>query len=205
MTNADDLRAACKAGADALGINFVPSSPRYVGGDAEAARKLLDATPPFVWRVGVFDGLPARSDLTARLHGVQYYANDRETDVFHADARPTPIAIKAFRIRDESSLDQIARDAGPRDVILLDAYAPNALGGTGHTFNWELALEAKRRFGLPIALAGGLTPENVGDAVAAVRPFMVDVASGVESSPGRKDHDKMRRFIREVRLASERG
>ena len=108
--------------------------------------------------------------------------------------------IKAFRVKDQESLKEIVTDPCPKELILLDAYSPNALGGTGETFNWELAKQAKH-LGLPIILAGGLTPENVGEAVATVRPYMVDVSSGVEAEPGRKDHDKLRRFIRAVRAA----
>jgi phosphoribosylanthranilate isomerase len=99
-----------------------------------------------------------------------------------------------------ASRGSIVADTDPKEMILLDAYSPNALGGTGHTFNWELAKQAKH-LGLPIILAGGLTPDNVADAVAVVRPYMVDVSSGVECEPGRKDHDKLRAFIRAVRQA----
>jgi phosphoribosylanthranilate isomerase len=103
-------------------------------------------------------------------------------------------------VRDEESLKEIVTDKDPKEVILLDAFSPKALGGTGHTFNWGLAHQVKR-LGLPIILAGGLTPDNVGEAVAAVRPFGVDVSSGVEAEPGRKDHGKVRAFIQAVRQA----
>jgi phosphoribosylanthranilate isomerase len=201
VTTADDARAAAEAGADLLGFNFVPASPRYVGADLHAARRLLATVPPLVWRVGVFDSLDADAARDAGMDVVQYYARaEAEADDAAVQVRRYPLRMRAYRVRGEESLREIEADASPRDLILLDAYSPNALGGTGHTFNWELAVRAKA-FGLPIVLAGGLTPDNVGEAVAAVRPYAVDVASGVESSPGVKDHDKVRRFIRAVREA----
>jgi phosphoribosylanthranilate isomerase len=200
ITNDDDTLAACDYGADALGFNFVPESPRYVGGDLNRARRLMHDVPPLVWRVGIFDTPHADFSGPPELHAIQYYhAGPLQNGAF-APYRHTPLPIKAFRIRDEDSLKEIVADTDPKELILLDAYSPNALGGTGHTFNWELAKQAKH-LGLPIILAGGLTPENVADAVAAVRPYMVDVSSGVECEPGRKDHDKLRRFIRAVREA----
>ena len=109
------------------------------------------------------------------------------------------MTMKAFRIRDAESLKAL-RDY-PTDAWLLDACSTKAIGGTGETFNWDLALEAKK-LGKPIFLAGGLTPENVADAVTRVRPYAVDVSSGVESAPGKKDADKVRRFITAARSAS---
>ena len=121
---------------------------------------------------------------------------------FHGDEPPEfctqfgLMSMKAFRIRDAESLKELPNF--PTDAYLLDAFSPEARGGTGEKFNWDLAIEAQK-FGKPIFLAGGLTPENVADAVRKVRPFGVDVASGVESSPGKKDHAKMRAFIAAVR------
>jgi phosphoribosylanthranilate isomerase len=107
--------------------------------------------------------------------------------------------VKAFRIADKSSLD--ALPAYRTSAWLLDSYVPGQLGGTGAKFNWDLAIAAAR-FGRPIILAGGLTPENVAEAVRQTRPFAVDVSSGVESAPGRKDPVKLGAFIRAVRSAS---
>ncbi len=112
--------------------------------------------------------------------------------------------MRAFRVRDEASLAEI-QDYPYHQYIaayLLDTYHKDKLGGSGETFNWDLAVEAKRiAAGKPIILAGGLTPENVAEAIARVRPYAVDVSSGVEAEPGRKDHDKLRRFLRGVREA----
>ena len=107
--------------------------------------------------------------------------------------------MKAFRVSDEASLAELPKYS--TNAYLLDACSPKALGGTGETFNWKLAVEAQK-FGKPIFLAGGLTPENVADAVRKIRPFGVDVASGVESAPGNKDHAKMRAFVQAVRDAN---
>lgn len=202
ITNAEDARAACDYGADALGFIFVAGSPRYVGDDLQRARRLMHDISPLVWRVGVFDTPNADFSGPPELQAIQYYrapVQGWQNGAF-APYRHTPLPIKAFRVKDEESLKEIVTDTAPKELILLDAYSPNALGGTGHTFNWDLAKKVKR-LGLPIILAGGLTPENVADAVAAVRPYMVDVSSGVEAEPGCKDLDKLRRFIRAIRQA----
>lgn len=208
ITNAEDAQAAADYGADMLGFIFVPESPRYVGADLARVRRLLHDVPPLVWRVGVFDAPHADFAGPPELHAIQYY---KPVHSFQRGAfspyQHTPLPIRAYRIKDESSLKEVVEDDSPRELILLDAYSAKALGGTGHTFNWELAHRAKH-LGLPVILAGGLTPENVAEAIAAVRPYAVDVSSGVECEPGRKDHDKLRRFIRAVRqadIALERG
>jgi phosphoribosylanthranilate isomerase len=202
ITNSEDAEAACAYGADALGFIFVPKSPRFVGADLLQARRMMHDVPPLVWRVGVFDHPNADFSGPPELHAIQYYNAPEQgwQSGSFAPYRHTPVPIKAFRVKDQESLKEIVTDPCPKELILLDAYSPNALGGTGETFNWELAKQAKH-LGLPIILAGGLTPENVGEAVATVRPYMVDVSSGVEAEPGRKDHDKLRRFIRAVRAA----
>jgi len=124
---------------------------------------------------------------------------------FHGDELPEYcpqfglMTIKAFRISDEASLADLPKYA--TDAYLLDAYVPGALGGTGHRFNWDLAVAAQK-FGKPLFLAGGLTPENVADAIVKVRPFAVDVSSGVEEKPGKKDPAKVRAFIKHAQEAS---
>jgi len=114
--------------------------------------------------------------------------------------------VRAFRVRDASSLKEIETYCAQfmPDAIHLDTYHKEKLGGSGEAFNWELAIEAKQRFTLPIVLAGGLTPENVEEAILRVRPYAVDVSSGVESEPGRKDHAKLRAFIQAVKRADAR-
>ena len=124
---------------------------------------------------------------------------------FHGDEPPEfctqfgLMSMKAFRIRDAGSLKELPKYQ--TDAWLLDAYSSDALGGTGEKFNWDLAVEAQK-FGKPVFLAGGLTPENVAEAVRKVQPFGVDVSSGVESSPGKKDHAKVRAFIKAAKLTT---
>jgi phosphoribosylanthranilate isomerase len=198
ITNLADAQAAVAAGADALGFNFYESSPRHI--NLKTAAEISKQLPPFVMRAGVFvnadEDLVTRAIAECNLSLLQ----------FHGDEPPEFCAqfglmsLKAFRIRDAESLKELPKFA--TDAYLLDAFSPEARGGTGEKFNWDLAVEAQR-FGRPVFLAGGLTPENVADAVRHVRPFGVDVASGVESSPGKKDRAKIRAFIAAVRQADK--
>lgn len=194
ITNLADALAAVEAGADALGFNFHEKSPRHVS--LEAAADISRQLPPFVMRVGVFvnpsEELVSSALASAGLTLLQFHGD--ETPEFCA--RFGLMSMKAFRIRDAGSLKPIQHY--PTDAYLLDACSPGARGGTGETFNWDLAVEAQK-LGKPIFLAGGLTPENVAAAVRKVRPFGVDVASGVESAPGKKDPPKVRAFIQAVR------
>ena len=196
ITNLADAQAAAKAGADVLGFNFYEKSPRHVSVNtaAEISREL----PPIVMRAGVF--VNPSEELVLRAIG------DCGLSLlqFHGDEPPEfctqfgLMSMKAFRIRDAKSLKQLPEFQ--TDAWLLDAFSPEARGGTGEKFNWNLAIEAQK-FGKPIFLAGGLTPENVAEAVRKVEPFGVDVSSGVELSPGKKDHAKIRAFIAAVRKA----
>ena len=198
ITNLADGLAAVEAGADALGLNFYEKSPRHIS--LKTAAEISRQLPPFVLRVGLFVNAP--EDLVLRAIG-ECSLNMLQ---FHGD-EPSEfctqfglMSMRAFRIRDAGSLKQIPEFH--TDAYLLDAYSPGARGGTGERFNWDLAIEAQK-FGKPVFLAGGLTPENVADAVRKVRPFGVDVASGVESSTGKKDHAKIRAFIAAVRSAAD--
>jgi phosphoribosylanthranilate isomerase len=194
ITNLPDARVAVEAGADAVGFNFYDKSPRFVL--TNTAAEISRALPPFTLRVGVFvnpaEELVRRAIGECGLHLLQFHGD--ETPEFCTQFGL--MSMKAFRIRDVETLKEIAKY--PTDAYLLDAYSPEARGGTGEKFNWDLAVEAQK-FGKPIFLAGGLTPENVADAVRKVRPFGVDVASGVESARGKKDHHKVRDFIAAVR------
>jgi phosphoribosylanthranilate isomerase len=196
ITNLADALAAVEAGADALGLNFYEKSPRHVS--IKTAAEISRQMPPFIMRAGVF--VNADEDLVSRAIGECSLSLLQ----FHGDEPPDfctqfgLMSMKAFRIRDVETLKEIPNYQ--TDAYLLDAYSPEARGGTGEKFNWDLAVEAQK-FGKPIFLAGGLTPENVADAVRKVKPFGVDVSSGVESAPGKKDHAKMRAFIQVVRAA----
>jgi phosphoribosylanthranilate isomerase len=187
ITCVEDALAAVSYGADALGFVFAPS-PRQV--KSETVREIVDRLPALVMKVGVFvdathDELKAAKELCG-LDLVQLHGNEAEA----GGRRLGPGVIRALRVGNGAPLPE---DAFPSATLLLDTYSPHALGGTGRTFDWNLAAGlALRR---PIILAGGLTPENVAEAVRAVRPYGVDVSSGVEKEPGRKDHDKLERFI----------
>jgi phosphoribosylanthranilate isomerase len=190
ITNLPDALAAVEAGADALGFMFYEKSPRNIS--IRDAAEIIRQLPPLVIKVGVF--VDAAEDLVMRAIG----DCGLNTLQFHGHETPEYctqfglLAMKAFRIRDAESLNELRNY--PTDAWLLDAYSADKLGGTGEKFNWDLAIEAKK-FGRPIFLAGGLTPENVAEAVKKVHPYAVDVSSGVEAAPGKKDHDKIRQFI----------
>ncbi len=202
VTTPDDIRMAADAGADAVGLNFYAQSPRYV--DPRTAAPLLRALPPMLDAIGVFVGLKTRQVCALAyqlgLRCVQCFGDIEDLE----DSTPFQ-RIAAFRVKDRSNLDEIenylqkCREAKSLPAaVLIDSRVDGQFGGTGRTAPWELLTEF--RPGIPIILAGGLTPENVAEAIAVVRPYAVDVASGVESSPGRKDLDKVRRFIAAVRM-----
>lgn len=191
ITRVEDALAAVEAGADALGFMFYPPSPRHV--TAATAREISRALPPFVARVGVFvDAAPAEVGTVLGEGGMdtlQFHGNETPA---YCRGFPAARVIKAFRVSGPETLDRLAEYAA--FAWLLDSYVAGSMGGTGRTFNWELAGDAVRRGGRVI-LAGGLNPDTVARAVAAVRPYGVDVSSGVESAPGRKDPAKLRDFI----------
>jgi phosphoribosylanthranilate isomerase len=198
ITNLADAKAAAEAGADALGFIFYEKSPRFVS--IEAAGEISKQLGSSPMRVGVFVNAPVefimRAITEAGLTLLQ----------FHGDEPPDfcvqfgLMSMKAFRIRDAASLKEIPNYK--TDAYLLDAFSSTTLGGTGEVFNWNLAIEAQQ-FGKPIFLAGGLTAENVADAVQTVQPFGVDVSSGVERAPGKKDHDQVRAFINAAKAARQ--
>jgi phosphoribosylanthranilate isomerase len=204
VTTPADARHAAEAGADAVGLNFYPRSPRFL--TPAAAAGIVRELPPFTAPVGVFVGMPLRQVCAVAfqlgLRGVQTY------DERPPDDDPFPFAhVPAFRVADAGQLDtvrryvELARAAGRGPAaVLIDSFVPGQMGGTGHVAPWHLL--AGFDPGVPVILAGGLTPENVGEAVAAVRPWGVDVASGVEAEPGRKDPHKVERFVRAVREAA---
>jgi len=189
ITRLDDALHACSCGADALGFVFYARSPRCVS--PEQAQPIIAALPPFVTTVGLFvNAVPEEvSACVARcgLDAVQYHGDESPEVCAAAPVK----AIKALRVKDAASLDGHAEYL--TSGLLLDAWCESAYGGTGHTFNWGLAGEVARQ--RPIILAGGLTPENVCEAVGTVRPYAVDVSSGVESAPGVKDPLKVAAFI----------
>jgi phosphoribosylanthranilate isomerase len=196
ITSVADGLVAAEAGADAIGLMFYEPSPRNLS--VAAAAQIARELPPFLTKVGVF--VNPSEELVIRAIG----ECGLQIAQFHGDETPEFCAqfpvmtLKAFRIRDAESLRALS--AYQTDAWLLDAHTPGKLGGTGATFNWQLAIEAKK-LGRPIFLAGGLTPENVADAIRRVEPYAVDVSSGVESAPGKKDHAKIRAFVHAAKTA----
>lgn len=196
ITRIEDALAAVAAGADALGFVFYAQSPRAV--EPEQAAGIIRRLPPFVTTVGLFV-----NEARTRIEEVTRYCG-LDMVQLHGDESPEECRIpgrrvvKALRVRDAESL----KAAGRYDVagLLLDAWSGEVYGGSGQTFDWTLLRNfASRR---PVILAGGLTPDNVGEAIRSVRPFAVDVSSGVEAAPGRKDPRKIRAFIDVVNKAA---
>jgi phosphoribosylanthranilate isomerase len=191
MTNLEDALLAAELGADALGFIFYAKSPRYVA--PETARAIIAQLPPFVAAVGVFvdEAAALVQELAARtgLDWVQLHGQE-SPDYCRSLGRKV---IKAFRIQDEGSLSRLADYRGAAQALLLDTYKKGQVGGTGETFDWHLARQAKQ-YG-PIILAGGLTPENVAMAIATAQPAAVDAASSTEAVPGKKDPAKLRAFF----------
>lgn len=196
ITCLEDGLAAAEAGADAIGLMFYRPSVRYI--EPTLARSITEALPPLVHRVGVFVNPTAaevRETLAAcPLDALQFHGEESLDFCRQFGLR----VIKAFRMRDASSLPELARF--PVEAWLLDAYVEGQRGGAGRTFNWDLAVQAKT-LGRPILLAGGLHPDNVAAAIAQVQPYGVDVSSGVENTPGRKDPVRLRAFMQAVRGA----
>jgi len=194
ITNLTDAQAAVEAGVDLLGFVFCEKSPRHM--TIPAVAEISKQLPLFILRVGVFVNAPKKlvkhAITECGLGLLQFHGNERPEFCTQFGL----MNMKAFRIRDSESLTALPKY--PTDAWLLDTYVKGKRGGTGEKFNWDLAVEAQK-FGKPIFLAGGLTPENVAKAVCKVRPFGVDVSSGVESSPGKKDHAKVKAFIQAVK------
>ena len=189
ITTLEDALTAIEAGADALGFVFYSASPRHVS--PEQAADIIRKLPPFVQTVGLF--------VDEKMTVVNAIADHCRLDLIQLHGEETPAycesvnrrVIKAFRVKDISTLDLMV----PYHVsgYLLDAWSPDAHGGTGQVFNWDIAAEAVLG-GRNIILAGGLTPENITESIRKVHPYGVDVSSGVEYAPGRKDAFKVRRF-----------
>ena len=191
ITNLEDALLAAELGADALGFIFYAKSPRKV--DAEIARSIIAQLPPFVAAVGVFvdEDTTVVRELSANvgLDWVQLHGQE-SPDYCRSLGRKV---IKAFRIQDGHSLRRLADYQGAVQALLLDTYKKGQAGGTGEIFDWHLARKAKK-YG-PIILAGGLTAENVAQAIATAGPEAVDAASGTEAAPGKKDPAKLRAFV----------
>ncbi|MGP0629539.1 phosphoribosylanthranilate isomerase [Nitrospina sp. 32_T5] len=193
MTSLEDTMHAVECGADAVGFIFFKKSPRAV--TARQAKAIAEKLPPFVQRVGVFVNETAevieRTVKTCGLDVVQLHGDESPAFCKRIAAR----VVKAIRVKDAESVKGLSRYAV--DAFLLDAYKEGEWGGTGERFNWSLVKQARRHG--PVILAGGLDPENVAEGIRVCRPYGVDVCSGVESKPGKKNRNKVRKFIEAVK------
>lgn len=195
ITNLDDALASVEFGADAIGFIFVPNTPRYI--EPAKAAEIIARLPPFVTTVGLF--------VNDSQEHIKQVADQCKLNILQLHGQEPPDfclqfnrkIIKAFRVKDEESLTDLPKYTV--SAYLLDPYVKGAMGGTGVTFDWRLALEAKK-YGLVI-LAGGLNPANVTKAIQQVHPYGVDVSSGVEAKPGKKDHSKLKDFIAAAKVA----
>ncbi len=204
ITNSYDAEEAVSAGVDALGFIFVEESPRYVS--PENARGIIANLPPFIDCVGVFvDRDPREVEEIISYCGLSYIQlhGGEEAKYCERMARlTTPCkVIKAFRVGDDTQGDVFTPYNEVARGFLLDTYSQGLAGGTGMVFDWRII--ERLRLQLPFILAGGLDPDNVREAIRQVRPFAIDVNSGVERTPGMKDETKLHAFMEQVRLADQ--
>ncbi|MDZ3825822.1 phosphoribosylanthranilate isomerase [Pseudomonas monsensis] len=196
ITRIEDALAAVEAGADAIGFVFYAKSPRAVS--VQQARAIIRAMPPFVTTVGLFVNA-SRCELGEILDAVPLdllqFHGDESAEACEEWRRPY---IKALRVKAGDDIAAAVAAYPGASGVLLDTYVEGVPGGTGEAFDWSLIPPDLSK---PLILAGGLTPENVADAVARVRPYAVDVSGGVEASKGIKDHAKIRAFIAAARKA----
>jgi len=198
ITREEDAVAAAQAGVDAIGLVFHPGSPRHV--TLEQAQRIRAALPPFVTTVGLFvnasESLVREALSKVPLDLLQFHG-DESAEFCSGFGHPW---IRAVRVRDSRVVAAAESTYDRAFGLLADAYSEDRYGGTGKTFNWDWLPETRK---LPLILAGGLTPDNVGEAVRRVRPWAVDVSGGVESAPGIKSSQRINEFVREVTLTHE--
>lgn len=193
LTSRADAELAVRFGADALGFILEPSSPRYL---APESRGWIAKLPLFALRVAVFGRVPDAPDLEP-FHLAQFV--ERMAPIRNAKL------VRAVRIKPGSSVREIVKLGHNVSALCLDAFVPGAYGGTGHRVDWDFAAEVVAESPVPVILAGGLTPDNVGEAVERVRPYAVDVSSGVEEQPRVKDPVKVRDFIQAAKAAGRKS
>ncbi len=200
LTDPDQALETCMAGADAIGFVFTPKSPRLLS--REDARHIIKKMPPMVQSVGVF--VDESIDTIREI--VEFCGIDLVQ--LHGSEPPgfckllAPRVIKAFRVKNDRVLQEIENYSGAVRGILIDTWARGTHGGTGKTFDWDVARKIVASIDMPVILAGGLEPGNVEEAVSKVRPWGVDVSSGVETAPGQKSIEKIKEFIRNARACA---
>jgi phosphoribosylanthranilate isomerase len=198
ITNLEDALLSVKLGADALGFNFYPKSPRYI--TPEDAREIIEQLPSDVLKVGVFVNEEIQKIIEiiekAKLDAVQLHGDEQCEFVTSLKGSTRAEIIKAVRVTPEFRWEDVLDfDA---DAILLDSFSKDQYGGSGKRFDWQIAQQVWTMIGC-LYLAGGISIESVREAIQKVRPYAVDVCSSVESSPGKKDHELLRRFIAEAK------
>lgn len=198
ITNLDDGLEAIAAGVDALGFVFVPNTPRYI--TPSQAKLVIKQLPPFITNVGLFvdSEIDEIEDIVnhCKLDAVQLHGNE-SPEMCSQISLQTKV-IKSFHVKKELQVLRNEIENYRVDAYLLDTFIKGKAGGTGQTFDWRIAEGLSQR----IILAGGLTPDNIGTAIAQLQPYGVDVSSGVEKSPGKKDTNKIYSFVRQIRKAN---
>ncbi|GAB6077088.1 phosphoribosylanthranilate isomerase [Desulfurobacterium crinifex] len=201
ITNLEDALTATEAGADALGFILYSKSKRFI--KAKDVRKITLNLPPFILKVGVFVNEDPRNVLEilsyAHLDFAQLHGDETPEECEYIGANRV---IKVFRLKEIAEIEKIEPYIGKIRAILLDTYSKDSFGGTGKTFNWEIARAVKERFDIPVILSGGLNPENVAKAIREVNPYAVDVSSGVETEPGKKDKEKVFQFVKVAKCST---
>ena len=201
ITNTDDALCSIKNGAFALGFIFHTQSPRYI--PPVKASNIVKDLPPFVTRVGVFVDMNLQGILAivkrVGLSAIQLHGDETPEFCFELRAVSSIPIIKAFRIKDSSSIQNIDKYTYAVNAILLDSYSKQEHGGTGKTFNWDIA-NLLKKLDKPIILSGGLKKKNIVEAYNSVKPYALDVNSGVEISPGFKDHEKIESLFKTLKL-----
>jgi len=201
ITNLEDALTATEAGADALGFILYSKSKRFI--KAKDVRKITLNLPPFILKVGVFVNEDPRNVLEilsyAHLDFAQLHGDETPEECEYVGKNRV---IKVFRLKEIAEIEKIEPYIGKIRAILLDTYSKDSYGGTGKTFNWEIARAVKERFDIPVILSGGLNPENVAKAIREVNPYAVDVSSGVETEPGKKDKEKVFQFVKVAKCST---
>ncbi|SNR77524.1 phosphoribosylanthranilate isomerase [Desulfurobacterium atlanticum] len=201
ITNLEDALQAVESGADVLGFIMFKGSKRYIS--PKEVRNITKNLPPFIAKVGVFVNEDRASVLEILSYaGLDFAQLHGDETVNYCKYIGKERVIKVFRLKSENEIAKIKEFETVSKAILLDTYSEKSYGGTGKSFDWKIAVKVKESISIPLILSGGLNLNNVKEAIKTVEPFAVDVCSGVEEEPGRKNHNLVRDFIRAVKCNS---